>query len=226
MLFRNRSFQDLSRHNGKKIMIPVVYTSTLGFQEEQSISEKAELVYGVSRTPQVWIDCQTIESGGCLIINWDVRDGIFDNDVINDMFAALLKGVKRLSDDENSWDDLELIRLLEYTQSERKNLNKTEAVIKDKYLYDGFLENAKKNPEEIALISEGVQYSYIELAKYVQSVRNALKQIGLNSGDKVAVIEDKGIMQIAAVLGIIIQGGIYVPIVFKMWVCLVNLQEA
>lgn len=204
--------QDLSRYMGEKIMIPVVYTSTLGFHEDQSIFEHSELVYGVSRTPQVWIDCQTIESDGCLVMNWDVRDGIFDNDVIKDMFAALIKGVHRLSDEENSWDCLELISLPEHTQSKRTDLNKTEVAIKDQYLYDGFLKNVQNNPEKIALISEGVAYSYMALAQYVQAIQNELNKIGVHRGDKVALIEDKGIFQVASVLAIILQGAIYVPI--------------
>ncbi len=214
----NKSFsgievlQELSRFKGEKVMIPVVYTSTLGSKEDQSISEKSELTYGVSRTPQVLIDCQTIESNGCLVVNWDVRDGVFDSCVIDEMFNALKDGIERLSEGEESWNDKELIRLSDATLLKREKLNKTGLEIKDRFLHEGFLNNVEKNPDNIALISEGVKYSYGELAKYVQTFSDSLKNAGIVQGDKVAIIVNKGIMQIAAVLGTLFQGGVYVPI--------------
>ena len=46
-----------------------------------------ELGYGISQTPQVWIDCQVMERRGSLGINWDVRVGVFPEGLIEDMFA-------------------------------------------------------------------------------------------------------------------------------------------
>ncbi|QQN55540.1 hypothetical protein I6H46_06385 [Anaerococcus obesiensis] len=44
-------------------------------------------MYGISQTPQVFIDCQAMDTELGLQINWDVREGIFEDDMLEDMFS-------------------------------------------------------------------------------------------------------------------------------------------
>lgn len=204
--------KELGRDKGEKIVIPVVYTSTLGSKEDDIISEKSELIYGVSRTPQVWIDCQVVESAGRLVVNWDVRDGVFEKEIIESMFAAFTEAVEYVADNEKSLNQSEVIKFPEKYVAERKALNDTDKDIAKSYMYDGFLSQVKNAPERRALVASDVEYNYRDLAGYVQDIRNKLKDAGIKAHDKVALIEDKSVYQIAAVLAIILEGGVYVPI--------------
>ncbi|HEY0640000.1 MAG TPA: condensation domain-containing protein, partial [Pseudonocardiaceae bacterium] len=83
--------RELARRRGAEAaLMPVVFTSTVGLagDGEGALTGAGELVTGVSQTPQVWLDCQVMEYRGGLLVNWDVRDGVFPDGLVEDMFAA------------------------------------------------------------------------------------------------------------------------------------------
>ncbi|WP_282785978.1 condensation domain-containing protein, partial [Nocardia sp. CC201C] len=70
-----------------RALMPVVFTGVLG--------GGTEVRYGISQTPQVWIDCQAVEQDDTMLVSWDVREGVFPDGLAEaafDMFAALLTG--------------------------------------------------------------------------------------------------------------------------------------
>lgn len=82
----------------------------------------------------------------------------------------------------------------------------------DKTLHEKFYENAQKTPENTALIYEGRKVSYGELSVYALRTANYLSRQGVHEGDKVAVILPRGVDQIAALLGILAIGAVYIPV--------------
>src|SRR5205823_2838796 len=56
-----------------EVSMPVVFTSALGVPTRSfDVSTPyGELVWGLSQTPQVWLDCQVMERRGELLFNWD-----------------------------------------------------------------------------------------------------------------------------------------------------------
>lgn len=82
-------------------------------------------------------------------------------------------------------------------------------------LHGRFYENALKCPDHIALISDNELVSYSKLRSYALSTANYLSQRGVKKGDRVAVILPRGIGQIAALLGILAIGAVYVPVAIK-----------
>lgn len=83
--------RELSKYHGENIIIPFVYTSTIGMPHDNN--DKYEVIYGVSETPQVLIDCQVSEQNNTFTCHLDIRDNAFDTKFINafiDEFQILL----------------------------------------------------------------------------------------------------------------------------------------
>nr|MDP9106602.1 condensation domain-containing protein [Candidatus Eremiobacteraeota bacterium] len=100
--------REIARRRGPEAAImPVVFTSAIGLTKggggNTARAGMGEIGHGISQTPQVWIDCQVMERDGALAVNWDVRDGVFPDGLVDDMFGAFVDAVRRLSRDELAW---------------------------------------------------------------------------------------------------------------------------
>ncbi|NVL47655.1 non-ribosomal peptide synthetase, partial [Pseudomonas syringae pv. actinidiae] len=73
-----------SRHGMAAAQMPVVFTSALGFDKGRFMAQSSWLkpVWGISQTPQVWLDHQVYESEGDLCLNWDAVEALFDPNVL------------------------------------------------------------------------------------------------------------------------------------------------
>jgi pyochelin synthetase len=212
--------RDMARERGQRgLIMPVVFTSTLGIQAEADgppvegeFMQGARLGYGISQTPQVWLDCQVSERGGALHLNWDVREGIFPPGLIEDAFEALEALLQTLADDDAAWQAEEPLRLPAATESCRARINGIVAPVPQGTLHQGFWHRACQQPFAPAVIDAQGTISYDELLRLVASVEQTLRDAGCRPGDLVAVAMDKGRAQIAAVLGILWVGGAYLPL--------------
>lgn len=202
----------LSKKQEKQVVIPVVYTSALGSVEDSIISKHAKLIYGLSRTPQVWIDCQAIESNGCLIVNWDVREGVLKDGVVDEMFEGFCDAITILSTKPQLWEQDTAVTLNADTVEKRKKVNDTAKEIQFEYMGEGFCRSLKTNPGKTALIADGKSYSYHLLGGYIQAIYNRLTANEVKQGDRIVVAQPKGMLQIAAVMAVIFKGAVYVPV--------------
>lgn len=75
-----------------------------------------------------------------------------------------------------------------------------------------FVEIATQNPNNTALISDTSVISYSELLKHSQAFGSHLLSLGLKKGDVVGVSIDKSNHLIFCLLGILIAGGVYLPL--------------
>ncbi|WP_271271074.1 non-ribosomal peptide synthetase [Aliamphritea hakodatensis] len=68
--------------------MPVVFTSALGIGSGSFLSDSGWLkpVWGISQTPQVWLDHQVYESDGKLCFNWDAVEALLPKPVLEPMF--------------------------------------------------------------------------------------------------------------------------------------------
>jgi amino acid adenylation domain protein len=80
--------RELGRAKGAPAIVPIVFTSALGAGLRHDEGQAYELVHGVSRTPQVWIDCQAFEDDATCNVHWDVRDVVIAPEILDDMWAA------------------------------------------------------------------------------------------------------------------------------------------
>ncbi|HBG8283005.1 TPA: hypothetical protein KRG75_000068 [Clostridioides difficile] len=92
--------RDLSNMKHKEILMPYVFTSAIGLPKIDFIGK---FDYGISQSPQVFIDCQCSEFGDGLQINWDIREGVFDVRLIEEMFYDFKSLVVKLSQNTENW---------------------------------------------------------------------------------------------------------------------------
>ena len=203
----------LSRLKGENVVVPLVFTSTVGLSNENDVLLKRKVNYKISQTPQVYIDCQLAEEKTGARINWDIRKFVFDQVVMDEMFAGFVNIIKELC--KNPYKILDLknpVELPENILQVRHDINSTQRKFPKRTLGDGFLKMLNKNPEKTALIFKGNTYSYRKLSLYVSSIMEALKNNKIKSGDRIAVNIEKNEWQIASVLAIVLSGAVYVPI--------------
>mgnify|MGYP000402910193 CR=1 FL=1 len=69
-----------------------MFTSTLSMvSRKESTNHKGNLIYKISQTPQVLIDCQVMEYKEGILVNWDVREKAFPKKMIEMAFRHFLK---------------------------------------------------------------------------------------------------------------------------------------
>lgn len=94
--------RDLSKSIGsKEFLLPFVFTSAIGLNNRDMIGKYD---YGISQTPQVLIDCQTIDTPEGLRINWDVRKNKLSEMLVKDMFNYFEKNLIKLSQKTSEWN--------------------------------------------------------------------------------------------------------------------------
>lgn len=163
---------------------------------------------GISQTPQVFIDCQVFDQDDELLINWDVREGIFLPEVIDEMFLMFQDLICNFLIDAENWNVEKVTAIL----------NKNIKISKKKYdlpsglLYSSILEMAELCPEKEAVQDENEIWSFSKLVRKSWFVQNKLQQEGCIPGDLVGIFMPKSNYQIASVLGVLMNGCTYVPI--------------
>src|SRR5258706_5388390 len=82
----------------------------------------------------------------------------------------------------------------------------------DILLQDLFMEQVKKRPDHLAVITPSASYTYREIYTRSNQLGHVLRGLGVRPNTLVAVVMDKGWEQVVGVLGILMAGGAYLPI--------------
>jgi len=192
------------RRDRDAALMPIVFTSAIGLGGRTGS--------GITQTPQVFLDCQVTDDADGLQVNWDVRQGIFPDGLIEDMFEALEAALLRLAESPEAWLTTDLVPLPAWQAEERARVNDTAAPLTSALLHARVFDQAARTPEAIAVTGPAGTLTYGELARRAGGVAEALREKGIVRGELVAVNLDKGPDQIAAVLGILLAGGVYLPV--------------
>ncbi|MBP2472794.1 pyochelin synthetase [Crossiella equi] len=207
--------RELARRRGRAAaLMPVVYTSMVGLGDQtdtEGLLTLGELGYGITQTPQVWIDCQVMEAKGELVVHWDVRTGLFPDGVVEAAFAAFAALLHRVAADPAAWTEPGPLALPAAQARVRDRVNNTAAPLPDALLHEDLLHQAFRRPDAVALLSGRRAATYRELLDQATAVAEVLHALGV-AGQRVAVVLDKGVDQVAAVLGVLLTGGAYVPV--------------
>ncbi|MEU9386841.1 amino acid adenylation domain-containing protein, partial [Streptomyces sp. NPDC048279] len=206
---------ELSRRAAAPVLMPVVFTSALG-TGATSEGVPPEVTYAVTRTPQVWLDCQVMHRGDTLSLSWDIRDGALSHGVADAMFEAYTALVQSLSADgetgEAAWDAPVRIPLPEAQAVRRHAVNATEGPLPDALLHEPVLAQARATPDAIAVRTPEQDLTYRQLVARARTLAEALTASGLRPGEPVAIWMDKGWEQVVAVFGTLLAGGAYLPV--------------
>jgi len=202
--------------NKQRAVMPVVFTSALssgGFHHDASaLNAFGRYRYGVSQTPQVWLDHQVMEQNGKLVFNWDVVDSLFPDGLIEDMFEAYYCLLKDLAAGTERWDARNVIHLPQSQKVLMARTNATCAPVFPELLHTMFFKCAKAMPDNTAIISPELNLSYHALSSRVSVLSAYLQEYGLAKNDTIAVVMDKGWEQVAAVLAVLQSGAVFLPL--------------
>ncbi|MFS8104536.1 amino acid adenylation domain-containing protein [Lentzea alba] len=204
--------RELARTTGDPtVTMPVVFTSALGVGPSRPAGSLFDdQVWGVSQTPQVWLDHQVTELDGGVYLNWDAVDELFPAGLLDDMFAAYLSLVDFLAISEWSSPAPELMPSGQ--RSVRAQVNSTSGELPSRALHTDFFGHAASSPDRIAVRWDSGSLTYGELAYRARRLAAVLSARGVRPGDPVAITLPKGPDQIVAVLGVLAAGGIYAPV--------------
>ncbi len=207
--------REIARRKGREAaLMPIVFTSAVGLRDtNESYKLQGDIVgQSISQTPQVFIDCQASDTDYGIQVNWDVREGVFPEQMVDDMFQAFETLVQSLTDNDEAWASNVELPLPKYQVEERQQSNSTKAALPEGLLHYEILERIKNNGSHPAVIDSEGETSYEELAKRASAVDRKLKELGCEPQDRVAIVMGKCVSQVIAVLGTLSAGGIYVPI--------------
>ncbi|WP_027659500.1 non-ribosomal peptide synthetase [Salinispora fenicalii] len=208
--------REIARRQGPEAaLFPIVFTSAIGISDAGSAAGDAplgELGYGISQTPQVWIDCQNIERDGGLVSNWDVREEVFPPGLVADMFAAYERLLHRLAIDDAAWTGTGYPEPPRAQLDRRAEVNRTTAPPPAGMLHDRVVRQALRTPDRPAVVTGDGALSYAELLGRATGVAEALTAAGCRRQELVGIVTDRGWEQVVAVLGALLAGCVYVPV--------------
>jgi len=198
--------------------MPVVFTSALVLAADDYDPSAAtrffgDWVYGITQTPQVWLDHQVTEEAGAMVHSWDAVEALFPPGLLDDMFAAYESLLHRLATDDDAWDETGPMLAPPRLQLEDLNrANDTRADIPERTLCGLFDDQARRRPHARAVLSATESVSYRELSERAHRLAHRLRDLGAAPGELVAVVLPKSADQVAAVLGVLRAGAAYLPI--------------
>jgi pyochelin synthetase len=207
--------RELARRRGREAaLMPIVFTSAIGLGDDASGGRAEGRLdgSGITQTPQVFIDCQAMDDAEGLQVNWDVREGVFPGGLVDDMFDAFDTLIRGLADGDDLWDADDVVPLPVWQAEERRRANDTAAPLPDTLLHHAVFSHAARTPDRPAVITPETTLTYGELAARATAVAEHLRTGGCGAGERVAIVMDKGLEQVVAVLGTLLAGAVYLPV--------------
>lgn len=203
---------ELTRRAGNPVLMPVVFTSTLGADATGVRAPRGRILRGLTRTPQVWLDCQVTPYDDGLMIAWDARRDVLAGDTAAAAFAAFVELVTRLATDPEAWTEPYPVPLPSAQRGRRATYNDTAVEVRPRLLHQRILDRADTDPDAPAVFHRDAVLGFAELRRRTAASAAALRAAGVQRGDRVAVLMEKGPEQVVAVLAALVAGAAYVPI--------------
>jgi amino acid adenylation domain-containing protein len=210
-----RVLRDLARLDGRSISsyTPVVFTSISGTAEPTAqLLSASNFVYGISQTPQVWLDHQVMEQGHTLVLTWDAVEELFPEGLLGEMFEAYGDLLHRLAYDPTVWEEKTVVGLPQAQRRIRDAVNDTAKPLTNDCLHLLFARSAAAGRDRVAVVADGKRRTYGQILGSAQPLARKLREMGARSGHPVAVALNKGYEQVVAVLGILESGAAYLPV--------------
>ena len=160
--------------------MPVVFTSGLGVNNNKNHESIGRIKYGLSQTPQVWMDLQVFEDEQGLNISLDSIKGLFEPGMIDDMFESYYQTLEQLSENREIWES-EQSNIIKLTPSSHgiKKCKKHRLEFLGHTLLEGFDYQVKRKPNQIAVIDQHRKLTYKEIDLYANGVAQKLKDSGI-----------------------------------------------
>lgn len=209
--------RDICKEVGKSFNVaPVVFSCNIDYSLETEKSKKifGDIVYMSSQTPQVWLNFQTYVIDEELILYWDAPEGLYPENMLDDMFDSLNDLLHSLTDNDNWYIKHDILPESQKEMREKELKDILPLQYPEKNLYTDFIKTVKIYFEKVAIIDAetGVTISYKDLYENSLKVASKLISKGVKNGDYVGITLPRGYKQIIGLLGILFSGAAYVPI--------------
>lgn len=206
--------REITKVRGKDAaFMPYVFTSAIGLL--RSINGAAlkgiDTGGGISQTPQVFIDCQVMDGEFGFQANWDVRDGVFSDGMIEDMFSLFTDTMRHFASEDSDWTSYAMKRPA-WQKKIIDMANHTEYKFDRHLLHEKIIAAAELYPEKTAMECGDKKINYREMMAGTAAVYKALKEAGCCPGENIIVFMEKFFAQIQAVLAVLSAECVYVPV--------------
>lgn len=208
----------LNRGKVNGVTMPIVFTSGIGLMEDRTIEDNSylgEIGYGLSQTPQVWMDMQVYDDKNGLSVSMDAMKEIFPSGMLDEFWDSYNKLLEEFVNDETSWT--KNTGNLTHPGNEKLvvSLNDTKRNIQASTLLNGFYENIKIHPNNVAIYYKDRLITYGQLFGYSYELAQRLIKNGFEGKEPVGILMPKGPEQVIAAIGILMAGGTYLPFSVK-----------
>ncbi|HHU7264158.1 TPA: AMP-binding protein, partial [Escherichia coli] len=133
---------------------------------------------------------QVMERNGELHFNRDVVEQLFEPALMDQMFQCYCQLLHALAQRPQLWHETQDVLALPTVSAPV-----TQAPAPTALLHHGLLRQAALTPQETALISPIRELTYRQLSTAADHVARALLALGVQHGDRVAVVMEKGWQQ-------------------------------
>jgi len=204
--FARESSSKSGDHQG---LVPYVFTSMLfpSDREWQFLDSLGKIEYGISQTPQVFIDCQVMKVKEGLSITWDYVADLFDKDWMDKLFSDYINIIHHFTHHEK----IPKAFLSPEARSLWECYNETERFFPESNLVSLFKKAVMQYPKNIALIHGDNKITYSQLDYWSDNIALELLSQGLKRGEFVCLSASRSMATIANLLGILKAGGAYIP---------------
>lgn len=193
--------------------MPYVFTSAAGLLSAMEHETVRGMVtgIGISQTPQVFIDCQLMDGSFGMQVNWDVRQGVFRDGMLDDMFSLFSEILQAMAD--GTEPDLAAEQSVPHAQEAIfRQANSTAMQLPQHLLHEQVFAAAASHPEKTAVICGEQKYSYRTLTELTGGLIRVLTAHGVRAGEPVGIAAKKSVWQPAAALAVLALSGVYVPV--------------
>lgn len=192
----------------RKLIVPYVVTSLISEGvTKQAADYFGKMTYGISQTPQVYIDMQISNQDEGILINWDYSMGKFTKrfmerlvEVYKETIYSLLKGEYDVSPILPASDN-----------SIINSYNDTDLKIENCRLETLLFNAAKRYPNNISIKDSKNSYSYSELVERVIKRASDIVQKTGSKGKRIGLVDNRNFETIVDMLAILYSGNTYVP---------------
>jgi amino acid adenylation domain-containing protein len=212
-------------------LMPVVFTSLLGLGKSATkmnpINKLGTIEYTITQTPQVWLDHQVTEDEQGLLLHWDAIESLFPAPLLQEMFSAYCQFLDQLSTDKDSWQRLpkmaslllglnktpEIFTPIDNEKVELSTQNRADKSHQNsEMLHTLFDRKALQQPQNLAIVSQQEQLTYLQLYQYSNQLARLVRNTGVKANQLVAIVMEKGWEQIVAAMAVVKSGAAYLPL--------------
>lgn len=200
--------REISRLKKQNVIYPYVFTSALGIQENiknDSVSDYGELVYKITQTPQVLLDCQVMRDKGGILVTWDVRKNVFPEGMIESAFKSfsdIIASKYRKNVDEKK-ENLILF--------DEENILPTKLYKNNKdasFMQKIYIDEVHSN----MLIEDSLcKYSYKDFEIVIKNIQGLLIKNRFELNDTVIIDLNDIFLEMGAIIAVLSVGGIALP---------------